>query len=328
MASTHTNFLEHDRGGSRELILEFAHTSDVTDACRAKYRTHLSAFAEWLLAGGADSALPVILRASTADVHGFMTSLRQPDRAGGPLSASTRKNYLCSLRSFYRYCVDVRLIASDPSAAVRTPRVPHMPGVHLSADELRSLLSVNTDPRDRIQTYLMVYTGARSGELRNLRWQDVDFTARTILLYGKGGRVRVVDIHPALGGELRRWFVHQEVAAERSAMIAAVRRDPSTDFVLLTKSGKPVPASTFSRQLKRRACLAGLHVLERSGREYRSAVSPHALRRSFATLLLNDGHPIDAVADILGHASLNTTRDHYAFSADARRRATIEAFAV
>ena len=328
MATALTGFLENDRGGSRELIAEFIYGAEVGDASRVKYRTHLVAFTQWLFANGSSPDTPVLLLATTADVHRFMGSLRAPDRVGGALSASTRKNYLGSLRSFYRYCASVGLVSADPTVPVRTPRVARTPGMHLTLEELRRLLSVNTDARDRIQTYLLVYTAARSGELRLLRWRDVDFSARTILVRGKRGRVRVIDIHPALAAELRRWFVHQEVAAERSPVIAAARGNPETDFVLLTSCGNPVPASTFYRQLKRRACLAGLYPLERTGREYRSAVSPHALRRSFATLLLNDGHSIDAVADVLGHASLNTTRDHYAFSTSARRRATIEAFGV
>jgi integrase len=57
-----------------------------------------------------------------------------------------------------------------------------------------------------------------------------------------------------------------------------------------------------------------------------TAVSPHALRRSFATILLDQGHPIDAIADVLGHASIDTTRQHYAFASNARRRATILAY--
>ncbi len=327
MATAHTNHLE-GAGPSRDLIVEFILQADVTEATRAKYRTHLAAFSVWLHANGASANVAALLHATPGDVHRFLASLRAADRVGGPLSPSTRKNYLASLRSFYAYGRAVRLVDADPSASVRAPRIARTPGMHLSADELRRLLHINTTPRDRIQTYLLVYTGARSGELRSLRWREVDFNTRTMTLRGKGGKTRVIDIHPVLAGELRRWFVHMEIAAETSRAIAAARQDPETDFVLLTRNGQPVRASTLYRQLKRRACLAGLYPLERKGREPRSAVSPHALRRSFATILLNDGHPIDVVADVLGHSSLDTTRLHYAFSSSARRRETMEAFAI
>jgi len=110
--------------------------------------------------------------------------------------------------------------------------------------------------------------------------------------------------------------------------IRAIRANPDTDFVLVTTRGKQLAPSAIFKQLKRRASLAGLYALEPAHREYRSEISPHALRRTFATLLLNDGHHIDAVADVLGHSSIDTTRKHYAFSSNARRKATIEAFDV
>jgi len=98
--------------------------------------------------------------------------------------------------------------------------------------------------------------------------------------------------------------------------------------VLLSRTGRQLAPGAIAKQLKRRAARAGLYELEGKHREHRSRVSPHALRRTFATLLLNDGHHLDAVADVLGHSSVDTTRNHYAFSSNARRRRTIEAFDV
>jgi len=296
-----------------------------TEATRVKYRKHLGAFVDWLATYSEHPRWddPLLLKANAEDVNRYMTSLRDAD-----LSASTRKNYLASLRSFYRYCESIERIAADPSRAIRSPRVRRSPGLTLTGDELRRLLRVGGTARERIQTYLLVFTAARSGELRELRWRDIDMVGRMIWLRGKNGRHRVIDIHPELMAELNRWHVHLDHFAMRSPAIAQARRNPETNFVLLTRNGKQLRPSTLYRQLKRRAFLADLYPLEAKGKEYRSMVSPHALRRSFATLLLNEGHPIDAVADVLGHASLDTTRAHYAFSPNARRRATIEAFNV
>lgn len=323
----------HAAFSDRELITEFVVHADVTDATRVKYRTHLGAFVDWLGTYGCHPSRsgPLLLQAEPVDAQRFMTHLREGREAGASgaeLSASTRKNYLASLRSFYRYSVSVKLTQSDPTSGIRAPRVMRTPGICLTAEELRRLLRVGGPARDRIQTYLLVFTAARSGELRNLRWSDIDIINRTMRVRGKGGRYRVIDIHPELMVELNRWHVHLDHTALHSPAIANARRDPQTNFVLLTRTGKQVRPSTLYRQLKRRAFLADLYPLEAKGKEYRSKVSPHALRRSFATLLLNEGHPIDAVADVLGHASLDTTRAHYAFSSNARRRATIEAFNV
>jgi integrase len=328
MSTIIRSFLVDDLAGSRAIVEEFIAQADVGEASRTKYQTHLAAFARWLHDAGYSPSGCALLEARAPEAHRFMASLNLASRPGGPLSASTRKNYLSSLRSFYGYCRQVRLVPTDPSAEVRAPRIQRAPGFHLTSDELRRLLDINTGPRDRIQTYLLVYTAARSGELRRLRWQDIDFAGRTMLVCGKGGRPRTIDIHPVLCSELRKWFVHQEIAAEKSAEIRSARSNPETDHVLMTCHGKQLQASTLHRQLKRRATLAGLYTLERKGREPRSKVTPHSLRRSFATILLNDGQPLDAVADVLGHQSLNTTRNHYAFSTNHRRRETIEAFNV
>jgi len=192
---------------------------------------------------------------------------------------------------------------------------------------VRALLDVlGGSQRERIQTFLLVYTAARTGELRRLRWSDIDFVHSTITLVGKRGKVRVVDVHPHLMAALRRWYLYQDHEAERNVALRRAKGDPATDFVLLTRTGKPVAKTVIAEQLKRRAVRAGVRVRITPTGEAATAVSPHALRRTFATILLDEGHHIDAIADVLGHSSIDTTRTHYAFASNARRRATILAY--
>lgn len=121
--------------------------------------------------------------------------------------------------------------------------------------------------------------------------------------------------------ELRRWYLHQEADALKHPMMMEARANEDTNFVLMTRNGNPPRSSGIAQQLKNRRVAAGLHVLEPSKRGCgRSRITPHALRRTFATLLLNDGHHFDAVADVLGHVNLDTTRKHYAFSSSERVR--------
>ena len=216
----------------------------------------------------------------------------------------------------------------DDMLGIDAPKVPHKPGLHLSADEVKQLLTERGRPRERIQVFLLTFTGARSDEIRSLRWHEVDLDNQTMLLRGKGEKYRVIDIHPRLMAELRRWYLYQPVYASKYAGVRAAKQDPETDYVLLTIFGKKVPHSTFIRQLKARAFRAGLHLNSTTDRDNCSKVSPHALRRTFGSLLLNDGHHLDAVADVLGHTSVNTTRKHYAFSSNERRKATIHGFNV
>lgn len=317
------------------LITEFCVQADVTEATRIKYRTHLAEFSRWLQHPQTIATYcPGLATATQANVVRFMAYLLVGDRYAASayckprtaLAASSRKSVLGSLHAFYRYLVYVGLADRNPADGLPRPKQKPRPGLHLTADELRRLLDVRGSARERIQVYLLAYTAARAGEIRNLRWQDVDLAARTLALRTKGDRHRVVDIHPRLMSELRRWFLYVDHLAERNPALRAAMSDPDRDFVLLTRSGRQLSPSTIYKQLKRRAVRACLYELEPGHREHRSLVSPHTLRRTFATLLLNDGHHLDAVADVLGHESVDTTRKHYAFSSNARRRATIEAF--
>ena len=310
-----------------DLITEFCLQVEVGSKTRERYRRHLTYFTTWLMQTRARDV--DLLETSPADVHRFMGRLRSSGAVRDePLSASTRKSYLASLRGFFRYLLLVRLIVHDPTHGIRPPRVTPTRGLSLTAAQLRQLLDTDGSARERIQTYLLVFTAARSGEIRRLRWQDVDLPNRAITLHGKRDARRTIAIHPELMSELRRWSIHQDREAERNELIRQARSDPDTDFVLLTSTGRQLSASAIYKQVKRRASHAGLFRLEPAHREHRSLVSPHALRRSFATLLLNQGEHLDAVSDVLGHASVDTTRRHYAFSSPARQRTTIEAFKV
>ncbi len=116
--------------------------------------------------------------------------------------------------------------------------------------------------------------------------------------------------------------------AEQKTAIRAALSNPETAHLLLTRNGRPFTKRSLYAMVKRRATRAGLYVEEPMHGECRSQVSPHVLRRTFATLQLNDGQPLDAVADVLGHESVDTTRKHYAFSSNERRRATIMSYSI
>lgn len=321
-----------------QLIREYIGQADIAATTKQRQGTQLNEFLVWLNhpKGGHGGTPTSILEARRADVVRFLAYLKGGDRFAAPpnplrkgtLDASTRKNFLAAMRSFYKYLRSIELVQADPTDAVARPKAPIRPGGRLTADELRQLLAVQGSPRDRIQTYLLAFTGARVSELRSLRWRDVSFEEGTLAFHGKGDKWRIVYIHPRLMPELRRWKLRQDALSERHPELAALRKNPDTDWVLVTPKGKQLPVAAIYKQLKRRAAKAGLYVLEPKHREHRSEVTPHWLRRTFATILLNEGEHIDAVADVLGHAYVDTTRRHYAFASDARKKATIDAFKI
>ena len=319
------------------LIEEFIAQAEVGETTRTKYRSQLREFRTWLMHPRSHrEGVASLIDAKRADVVHFAAYLTEGDRFAstghykvklGAASPSTRKSFLASLRNFYRYLMTIDLVPGDPTEGVKRPTVKVQPGLRLTADELRRLLAVPGKPRERIQAFLLAYTAARVNEIRGLRWKDVNFQEGALMLHGKGDKYRVISIHPRLMPELRRWYLGQEVEAQKYPKMMEARANEDTNFVLMTRNGNPPKSNGIAQQLKNRAVSAGLHVLEPSSRGCgRSRISPHALRRTFATLLLNDGHHLDAVADVLGHVNMDTTRKHYAFSSSERMRATVEGF--
>lgn len=270
-------------------------------------------FIDWL--GGEESAAPMV-------VPGKADYGLQPPRE--PLSASSQKGYLSALRAFYYFCLDEHYIQHDPTAGVRPPKVEHTPGLTLKADELQRFLDAPGSERDRVQAYLLVFTAQRVGALRGLRWRDVEMSEREIVFHGKGDKRNVLPIHDELLGALSRWKQFILTEAERNPLIASALYDEETAYVLLTRQGRPVTVQTLGKQVKWRAARAGLrpHTSEDVHRENKSQVHPHALRRSWATLQRRRGVALEDIADVLAHASVDTTRKHYAFPpSDAKRRA-------
>ncbi len=322
----------------QNLIAEFIAQAEVAARTKDVYRAHLREFAAWLVHARTrrSSASAGLLDARRPDVARFMAYLQSGDRyaaAKSPRHAklpspSTRKTFLASLRKFYRYLATVELVDADPTYGIDRPKVRTRPGLTLTAEQVRMLLDAKGTARDTAQIYLLAFTAARTNELRCLRWQDVNLDERVLTLHGKNDKYRIIDIHPRLAPELRRYRLWQTREAERNPQLREALSRPETAFVLLTRSGAQLCPNAIYKQLKRRAAKAGLFALDSQHREWRSEVSPHALRRTFATLLLNEGHHLDAVADVLGHESVDTTRKHYAFSSSERRRSTIEGFNV
>lgn len=324
---------------SDHLIRRFCASLDGAETTADKYRAALTEFAVFL-----DRP---ILEARRAHVLDFMDHLKgdtrrewikEQRRAGrlpggarravsGKLSASTRKGHLSALRSFWKWAMLSERTDSDPTHGVPPPRVDTRRGLTLTAEQLRAFLNAKGTPRDRVQAYLLVYTAARMNELRMLRWSDVDFATELLHLRGKGGKDRTIPMHDTLVAELRRWRTTQTELAATNKQLAVALDHSDTAYVLLTRTGRPLSQTTMGKQAKWRAARAEL-MLHAPGTtvsvENTSKLHCHALRRSWATVSLNNGVPLDAVADALGHSSVDTCRRHYAFAGDERRRQTFE----
>ena len=230
----------------------------------------------------------------------YAAHLAAARRDGGrTLSRQTVARKLAAIRSFYGHMVERAALDQNPADLVPSPRRPRSLPRALRADEIERLLDripVRTplEARDRALFELAYSCGLRCEEIVNLDLDSVDFDAEELRVLGKGSKTRLVPI-----GEPAQAALERYLASARPALAGSGRSQAEAEPALfLSKSGRRLSASDVRRRLRvwlRTAGLAG-------------GISPHVLRHSFATHLLEGGADLRAIQELLGHASLSTTQ--------------------
>jgi integrase/recombinase XerD len=248
------------------------------------YSADLQRYLEWATRTGVD---PITLN------HRQMRQyLAELDRAGYARRTVARR--LSAVRSLFAFLLAEGLTPSDPSSVLVTPKIPARLPRLVPADALDALLGApdETSPagmRDRAILELLYATGARVSELSDLSLAAIDLAQGQLRLLGKGSRERIVPIHRAAGRCLRRYLTEGRPALVRSE---------SGDAVFLSARGRQLSADAIRRIFKRYLASVGAA----------QSLSPHAMRHTFATHLLEGGADLRTVQELLGHVALSTTQ--------------------
>lgn len=227
-----------------------------------------------------------------ADHRRLRRYLAEMDRA--QYSKRTIARRLAAARSFYRYLVRRGLISSSPAAVLATPKAPkRLPDVAPESliDQLLAL-PVVTEPsglRDLAILELLYASGIRVSELSGLDLGDVDMASATVRVMGKGSRERIVPIHPLAIRRIREYLASGRPSLDKGK---------SQGALFLNRLGTRLRADGVRRMLER--------YLEELGQSAR--ITPHDLRHSFATHLLEGGADLRTVQELLGHVALSTTQ--------------------
>ncbi len=256
----------------------------------AAYRRDLLRYAAHLAGRGT-----TVVSATPDDVLGFVAALR----AGG-LAAASVARALAAARQFHRFCVDEGIRPDDPTALVESPRVPNGLPRPLNEEEVERLLAAVTgvDPiarRDRAILELLYATGMRVSELCGLSLGDLDLDDTMVRVFGKGAKERIVPFGAPAYRALGDWLS----ADGRGALIPTRwARRGDAEALFLGRRG--------ARLGRQHVWMILRGYGERCGLADR--LSPHVLRHSCATHLLDHGADLRIVQEMLGHASIATTQ--------------------
>lgn len=274
----------------------------------SSYRRDLRRYAAYLDERGLDELDAV----TTEVVTDFLVALRAGDEAHPPLGASSAARTVVAVRGFHRFALRDGLTTRDPAAAVKPPTPAKRLPKALPLADVEAVLDAAGAPgttlalRDRAMLELLYGTGARISEAVGLDVDDVDRSdpgGGTVLLRGKGGKERIVPVGSFALEALEAYLVRG-----RPELVAAGRGTPA--LFLNARGGR------LSRQS---AWTVLVRCAERAG--ISADVSPHTLRHSFATHLLDGGADVRVVQELLGHASVTTTQIYTLVTVDNLREA-------
>jgi integrase/recombinase XerC len=231
-----------------------------------------------------------LITAGTRQLRAWIVELK---RQGAEPAGINRK--ISSMRSFYRYLLYKGVVKRNPVSKIQNLSVKRALPEFVPDYKMQQLLDTDEyysghpdGPRDRMIIELFYDTGIRSAELIGLRCGDIDFSRRTITIHGKGGKTRQIPITETLCRRLRTFVT-----------------EPDSPL-FTTDKGRPLYAKLVYNIVHR--------YLELTQSVHRS--SPHTIRHSFATAMLNNGASLNSVKELLGHESLATTQiyTHVTFS--------------
>lgn len=219
------------------------------------------------------------------------------------LSAATRARRLAAIKAFYGFLTRRKLIDANPARRVKTPKLPQRLPRAVPVDEAFALMEAPDaekllEARDAAMLEVLYGGGLRVSELVGLDLGDLDRSSGVVRVLGKGNKERLCPLHEGALERLDAWL------ARRPEVLARPAKHQAPEAMFLNFRGGRLTARSVQRHLERYVKRLGLN----------RAISPHALRHSYATHLLAGGVDIRSIQELLGHASLSTTQRYTAVS--------------
>ncbi|WP_321971408.1 tyrosine recombinase XerC [Paratractidigestivibacter sp.] len=267
------------------------------------YGTDLRSYARWCEAQNVDP-----FRVTHKELRGYLAHLSCERYA-----TATINRHLSAIRGLYSWMVAHGYEASPAAAAVASPKNARRLPKTMSDDDAERLLAACDGPgpkdlRDHAFLELLYASGARISEISALDVGSVDFSAAQLRLFGKGSKERIVPVY-----ESALDWVSRYLEEARPGFLACAKKNAadSARALFLSARGNRMSADALRRVFESRVSMAGLD----------SALTPHAMRHTFATELLSGGADLRSVQELLGHESLSTTQIYTHLSVERLKEA-------
>lgn len=225
-----------------------------------------------------------LINLDSNDVRSFLLNIDAVPR--------TKAHYLTVLNSFYRYLIFMDKLNNNPCDGIKSPKLEKKLPTYLTSEEVDKLLNMRltkpVDYRNKAMLELIYATGARISEITNLELNQIDYDECVIRVTGKGKKDRIIPFGDTASKTLKEY-----IEVYRVFLI----KNDTCNYVFINKNGSKISRQMVFKILKSLTKKAGIE----------KEVSPHTLRHSFATNLLNNGADLRVIQELLGHENLETT---------------------
>ena len=239
------------------------------------------------------------------EIEKFFSALDQQGK-----SATTKAHYYTVINSFYKYCQEQGIIKVNPCELLKAPKIPQKIPKYLTYEEVDTLLNMplNTtyDYRTKAMLELLYATGMRISELLSIRHTNINFEENYLRVEGKGNKERIVPFN-----DTAKYYLTLYLDKYRSELI---KHQKDYEELFLNNRGTPITRQGMYKLLKQIAIKAGIN----------KEISPHILRHSFATHLLNNGADLRTIQELLGHSDISTTQIYTHVSKEHIKNAYLE----
>lgn len=236
---------------------------------------------------------------SRPDIVDYMDNLR-----GAGYTAASISRFISSVKVFSRYLLAEKIISEDPTETLRNPKQWDRLPKALSLEDIKKLFSTElhseTSLRDSAMFELMYSSGLRVSEVVMIRVNDLNFEAGFLRVMGKGSKERVVPMNRRASDKIKEYM---------RDLRPALLRGRNSPYLFLSVRGAPMTRQRYWQALKKLGEMAGL------------SITPHAIRHSFATHLLDGGADLRSVQKMLGHSDIATTQIYTKVTSDRLRKA-------